>query len=537
MQKLYLLEDGDEHTEIAYFFVPVPEALALPDKYTLQFFEDESFDELLEKIRHPERTDGRSLRSEEGGAKLVCSLRFWHSKAEMNSSTLADQLMGIAHKAFPELPAPEGVKTDRLLTDLTIVEVAVPLSILGEKGLSAAFDKGLRRIRMFQRAYHVVTRTYLTLVTRQRLPFVIPVGVRTLSEGVDEWPRGLSLMIVNMNIPATRHSPPLSEEGIEQVRLALDMQPGHRVFAAYIDLLRDARSALVLDGNYRSAVVFTAAAAEVLFNDLLMMVMWEEGIRPEEAAPVFDSGLITRIKTQYQSRLGGAGWSFDRNSVLLAWSEHVAGVRHRVVHAGYEPTFAEAEIAGEALAALETFIVEKLLTAKNLAKYPRTAMALLGREGLIRRNAWNKRHQQLADSTHEPLWTPTFNRWKSALNRCRSEAPPGTKEPRIEDAVVVAVIHPDGTLVWVLHDREAGMARRASPPNDLTEPQAAELEQLRLDFVARKPHVYGDNTAKAFSALFVDVEGRPLDNSDWVLEYRLIPLAGVSVTGSDLDPA
>lgn len=157
----------------------------------------------------------------------------------------------------------------------------------------------------------------------------------------------------------------------------------------YSERRLEARLALNVQGQYAESVIQSAIAAEVLIQSILMMMLWEESIpeeNPQEAASVLGSRMAARLSRHYASRLGGGGWNLSDGGPVERWHNATANVRNRIVHAGYRPSRAEAESAYEALADLELFICDRLGSAAK--KYPRTALMMLGRNGLERRGAW-----------------------------------------------------------------------------------------------------------------------------------------------------
>lgn len=105
-----------------------------------------------------------------------------------------------------------------------------------------------------------------------------------------------------------------------------------------------------------------ATAAEVFLDDLLLHMMWGEGVRPEDAASEFVDprvGVIGRVKRSYHPRLGG--YRVDKPGPLHDWNEAIARVRHRVTHAGYAPSIAEAKRAVAALTSLERHAADLLV--------------------------------------------------------------------------------------------------------------------------------------------------------------------------------
>ena len=88
-----------------------------------------------------------------------------------------------------------------------------------------------------------------------------------------------------------------------------------------------------------------------------------------------------------------------------------SNLRNRVVHTGHVPSESEAIDALEAAHDAERF-VKDLLVGKCL-EYPRTALLVLGIDGLKKRNAWTKKLEQLAEGglLDEPLYLDSYRNW------------------------------------------------------------------------------------------------------------------------------
>lgn len=519
---LEVMPEADDALVLAYFFLPLPDPLGLPDGFIVEFVRPES---MAEWVARHDVDDQHGPPAE----LLTASLRFWRAKVPAETATL-DLLASVAEKALPDLRLPKrSIADDSAQVDRTVVEMVVPVSD-SEDGVSDAFDEGLQMLRDFQRAYYIARRIPLRLVTREQLPVFVPFGVRRVSAEGDEWPDGLSVMLLHQNLHAEVRDEEIDVGEGQRLHRAIEMQSVRRVFTPFLDLRREADVALRRDGDTRACVIFAGSAAELLLDDLLAHLLWEEGLRPEQAVSVFEGvGVIARVRTEYHGRLRGAGWSLHDTGPVRAWNDRLAAARHRAVHAGYEPTLDEAYAAFDALNGLERFVGDRLADQRVLRTYPRTAMAYLGDEGLRRRGAWSARMRRLAHDPSEPGWVGTFLRWRAAMDRCRAEPPPGVPAPDTARSFVLAVVHPGRQVVWVLHDRQAGAARRCEEPEPAT-PEAAGALAALLEELQR------EGLDEAVSVFVEDTRNRALQDAPWLPEYRLVPMAGVMVDGSDLDP-
>jgi hypothetical protein len=122
-------------------------------------------------------------------------------------------------------------------------------------------------------------------------------------------------------------------------------------------------------------VIALATGAEVLLDSMLLHIAWEERLTPREAAALFDrsEGHSRRVATFFPQRLGG-DWDPNGRGVVGTYFQRLVYLRHRVVHAGHEPTEDELSAAWDALFALEHFLGDRLSTSGVLNRYTRTAM-------------------------------------------------------------------------------------------------------------------------------------------------------------------
>lgn len=505
---------------LAYFFVPLPEPLGLPDGFIFEFTRSLTYEETLELERKAHRTQ------EEIDAPILrASLRFWRATGATDELS---SLFETARRALPMLPEPSNVSERRVPQDRTIVELAVPVSgDESKKVLSEAFDDGLKCLREFQRAYYLVGGHHaITLATRERLPFAVPVACRRVTQDADIWPDCLNLILLNANLQRGTRMPNLTDDQLTGISSAIS-GPGRRpAFAVYAEFVRESRLAAERAGDYRSAVVFSATAAEVLLDDLLGHLLWEDNVRPEEGAIVFDrNSLLGRVRSEYHPRLGG-NWG-PSSHPIEAWRRHIALVRNRIVHAGHEPDLEAARLAVEATSELGEFVTTRLVEESTIGRYPRTALKALGELELRRRKRFSKRIERLAHDSNEPNWDSTFGRWQAAVNGLRKEGNELLPAPGAPESVVVLVCRPDGRHYFAVHDRAAGAAGVIAEPQHLPSPYARHVA-VALERLAVEP------PAEETSLALMDLEPWMMP-TDWRPQYRVLPLCGVMLNRQDID--
>ncbi|WP_148576172.1 hypothetical protein [Nocardioides caldifontis] len=526
---------GIDATHIAYFFVPLPEPLGFPDRYTVE-------------CSIPAPVAWFLAREEQGQhraeRRFVASLRFHRAELDGGVVREVDLLFQVATTAL-KLPKPKRLNATQKVptSDRTVVEMAVPVRLPetardreppGEgseiEELSDAFDEGVACIRDIQRAYFLARRRPISLISRERLPHMIPFLLRSISEVAKPPSRDeVGLFMLNMNLWQGVRDADFESSDFETFSAAMAAQGQGVLAARYLEFVREGEVALDLNGDPRASVILFATASEVLLDEVLAHVLWETAMRPEEAAAVFDAhpGLVQRVKSQYHQRLGG-DWSVDSTGAVAGWFIHVSSLRNRVVHSGYEPTTIEARTARSSAGALQEYIADRL--SLRLATLPRTALATAGRAGLESRGRWSRTLQDLARDPTEVPWQATFGRWRAAMQRSRRDSY-AYQAPSDGEALVVTVLRRDGRKQFVAHDPRAGMAAVVSERelDKVTPEQMAGVEQ----------HIEALRKGGSHADVSIVLRGasvRPSRNRTWVHEYRLLPLHTVMVTGDALDP-
>lgn len=549
------------HSHLAYFFVPLPDPLALPDKHIIRCTAYTPGDWYWE----PCADDHGPPPPVHTAASLV----FHRISRPSPQLDALSELFALALALMPPAAEPEGPDSGTAApgadghpgggsggderppqADGTVVEMAVAFDLpdgdagrAGEAGesreddgwdaISDAFDLGLVYVREIQRAHYIARRRPIRLVSREALPTMIPVAVRRLSDDYGNplpFAAPVSAFLLNPSITNDFVGTDLDDQETRAFDSALGAQANRAAFTGYLEFVREADVALDLHGDYRAAVLFCATACEILLDDLLAHLLWEDKIRPEEAAATFDSWLASRVRSQYHPRLYGT-WSVEHPGPLADWHQCVAGLRNRVVHAGYEPSLDEARTARQAAAALETWVADRVAT--RASAYPRTAIALCGPAGLRRRASWSKALARLVDDPGEVHWHSTFAAWRDAMHRSRTDSPTRTDPSASRSYVMVVVPSRTGTPQWIAHDRAARMAAvlPAGPADVDITPEQAQAVEASLTTFAQEPPDQDISTAV--------IGATPLhaEQLNWQHEYRLVPGAGVMVDGNDLDRA
>jgi hypothetical protein len=449
-----------------WFFIPLPQPLGLPHGW--------QYGELLPRRELLASVGRRSL--------LRCSLQV-HQVPRTADAFLSDHVdvLDAAYSAMAQTSqAHQSTELARRAREqaggefdsvITMVEAAVPIGSaeLGPRFLNFALDDAIETIRYVQLCVASVLEEGVRLVSRATLPPTIPVfhGRLHLSPGrrptIEE--EIFPFFVKGSGPPTAFGIRPalLDEAGLDALKVHLArLEPG-APFARYVDLRREARTQRAFEGNRRFAVIALATGAEVLLDSMLLHMAWEERLTPQEAAALFDrnEGHFHRVATFFPQRLGG-NWDPNGRGVVGTYFQRLVYLRHRVVHAGHEPTEDELSAAWDALFALEHFLGDRLSASGVLNRYTRTAMAWMGEPGLRRRNRWTRHVQQLVQDDREPNWLDSFARYRLHVDRALDpSAPPPEHDPSKIEGYADKL--PDGTIRWIVYDSSTAHAAEVQP--------------------------------------------------------------------------
>jgi hypothetical protein len=154
---------------------------------------------------------------------------------------------------------------------------SAPDAELVERRLRNALKIALTELRSIQRAVHALRRTPTAIISPERLPFLVPIVLRLAGDiGDDSKLPRLVLLVTRPNIEPLLPPEPLAERemrALNKARERVDSGP----FAAHVDMHREAHVALDRLGDHRLAALLFGIAAESLFDELILHLMWEEG--------------------------------------------------------------------------------------------------------------------------------------------------------------------------------------------------------------------------------------------------------------------
>jgi hypothetical protein len=409
------------------FFVALPEPLRFPSGFILPFSLPEETSE-LEDMPMRSTPEGPPSPTEVEGHQFV-SLRFWQAPyTGGRTADVMEALSAVLPQALPPAvhgrtansqppPAPE--------SQITIVEMVTLASTDVETDwVTDAFDRCFSCLQDVARAYRIRDNVRPQL-TRERLhPFALWTS-QDMSEGA--WDTGLSIFLITFNLPEVADSEPLqTDQSHEFIRFVSELRRGHPAFLC-LERMADARTALQRDGDYGEAVVQAAIAVEVLLQSALAVVLWEQGMDPQQAGrEVFTKPLARLVRGECAAHLGGGvRWQATSPGPVLDWDQDLARLRHRVVHTGYQPALEEARRALAAAEGMRTFVADRLVA--NASRSPRAALILVGPDGLERREAWTRRMRTFAEeqAPQEDDWLMSFQAWREEVDRAAAAARSG----------------------------------------------------------------------------------------------------------------
>lgn len=419
-----IVQGWPEQPHLVHFYIPTPAPLGLPAGEGVTLFGEEEVTWLKGELHQrtedapifvpSDSTDGRIFVSLRAGRRTVSIQR-----ERWEIDTAFEAAAGIfgqpaAKRSSQDQISGQAAPEER---DITVFEAVTPLVSSSRSGgadlegaLNDAFDRCLDGLNELLRAYSIMTKDWrVTPLARQTMAQFVPWGAR---EPDATKPRGPGVFLVNegepMDAPAM---PTLTDEQVRHLMMAVarDRQGGVRgdPTTNAAELARRAQRAAHVEADYPECLVWSYAWIEALLDAVLLMLAWEEGVSTEESAKWQDAKLIKRVATHLPSRLKGA-WNVKQTGTAMnVWERRVARVRHRVIHEQYRPSRSESERALVASGEMEQFIKERV--AKASAKYPRTALIVMGEPGLLRRDGFTPEvRRAIRDGRESESWLASF---------------------------------------------------------------------------------------------------------------------------------
>lgn len=297
-----------------------------------------------------------------------------------------------------------------------------------------ALMRALHSVQTFTRCVRLTEQSRIVMPTYERMPLMIMWLVATALEADGrsrippdaDWSPGGVMVLDHTNIVGGEESDPVRQgELLEQSGFwARSLAAGSPAPLAREQLV-EAQHLLHHQGEYAKATVAVATAVEVMCDSVLSALLWEEqwasddAPDPVQAARHFDEGRsAARVTSLLVPRLGG-DWSAPSSPWQL-WRVKGASLRNRIVHAGYQPTRQEAQVALSTAEALQRFIFDRV--SARASRFPRTALMLVARSGLEKRGLYRGPITEFAatEAVSEPAWIEAFGAWHQALVAARN---------------------------------------------------------------------------------------------------------------------
>lgn len=398
----------DDQRRLVTFIFRLPIRLPVPDNHfwTLEMGGSlgASWDEEARHVAVPGYVYAQNMRVP------FVQLRAWQVKRE-RPSVATDGVFTVARDVFPgfgegaqdtDAPTPESGLDYETIVEAVTQGARTEGDDTSRPIGTTSFDRVLKAMNEVLEALSGAT-TDLTLapVARELLGPIALVGSRpAVTPTFDVGPLFYWL---NWNVDAPPE--PVDEEVLMRTLLFISTTRTGQPLRTYLRLARRA-SASLASGDYTVSVLMAAASGEVLLNVVLRALIVEEGQDAEIAAVFGDQrgGLLNRLRGQYARRLGGR-WALETWETAPGhWEQSARQVRHRVIHSGHSPTMDEAVESLHGVELLESFVKDRV--ASKRYQYPKTALTLLGVQGLEMRGFLNGRMRRLILEV-EPVM-PTF---------------------------------------------------------------------------------------------------------------------------------
>lgn len=467
------------------FFIPLPEPIDIPDGINFPLIEIDD-GEITEAIRFKDR-DGLSRRF----SRRVMFYQIPSSSSEYG--------IGEAFSVMNNYSEGQMLQVNDLPTfdsKVTVVQVGCITSRkpLSEDMLSDLFNDAIASVRRFLKSYHIVTQHVVELVARQNTAAYIPYSAEDIDNKGQpiEGRASLQTGMLIVHAPAAKVSTvdiSISNEELDDIA---------HVSSTYLDNTLDQfynirREAFIAynRGNSVVASLLLGVAAETMLDELLLMMLWEEGALPKDVHELWKNEssdtTFKRVESDlYGSRLGGEWSSQVKGSVIRKWRYKVLELRNKIAHIGYEPTQEEMQEGFDAVIELVGFTANRL--CKSLTKYPICADVIVGYPGMVKRGCRDEFEEFTKDLVYPDNPQRTFGYWKFEVERFRREKPFTGSYKKSRPAYL---IHACGEKIWLLLDDDNRLVQRI-PDQDIANPAL----RKNIDSVTKKveKHRKGQNT-------------------------------------------
>ena len=492
--------NSDQH--VMHFFVPLPQNLDLPDGWHVPIFTD-----ITEKEPTLEHVDDSGIIS-----KMHYSVVFRRVNHAADTKSL-EAAMKLA-AGYLEDSGKMSTYELSLKGHTTVAEVMCVVNEFSMNEARRVFEPAVRHVNMLIQAYYYETNEPKELIAIGKLPMTIPMIQRMIlaSDPSKKTFGELVLYVVN---PTKNGLKGASSEILDIKKQTDILRANEAISNGLLDVFLNIRREAELeyrDGNTITAAILFEDAAEVLLRELLLLLKWEKGLSPEDASNVLLSRDINDILVQLDNVLGG-NWSRSSTGPIKSWTDNVANLRDKTVHAGYRPTDKEIDKSYDAFKGLITFLSDSIV--RNWQNFPLTASTIVSRQNLERRLVKKiPDFDALINELYFPTSVPVmFGRWKSEAERTLKGKKDHKGNP--DRSVLLAVMYPGGEVSWWLLDAEKKLVRRAKVP------MLTGTSKENFDITYKKTKGLG----KPITCIIEEVKGQALSRgSVWYEAYRILPL-------------
>jgi hypothetical protein len=425
--------------DIVVYFVSLPDALPIPTGATFRFQYDDRNQPYLALAGAPSVSPVDLLR---GAGDLDVAVRFWivpsvtitELAATSAAINVAEYVTGttktLAPVAFKSLL--EEFRSDRPSTVVSVAEAATFKTIEDRDSDDTApvdieiddlTDPLLRCLHCLQhlvRSYRVSANSIIPELSYPRFQ---PDILSTTWDPSRGWPPP-SFEVVSLSHKNLRGAPPKALRNLDLVRWqeVVQLLSAGDPSTLSAERMVNAARAFTIEGDWSSAVLQASLAIEVFLDGVLGLLLWERfGGAPrsdgaiEQAVAALSKDLRPRLRSEYHPLLGGS-WDPAKEGPIREWDLRVARLRGRVVHRGYRPRATEAADAMNAVEDLFRYVCD--LISRKAREFPRTALMMVGNQGLKDRNAWQRIRTFATDRAQEEQpWRDSYWAWRDRVDQ------------------------------------------------------------------------------------------------------------------------
>lgn len=471
---------GAEGFSAVYFLLPLDAPLSIPDKSIIRGLE-----------RPPERPgfedDCLMVERGEDGRLLGCRVSYCFHQVTVTQVDAAQcaafEAARVAFASPQAGEAPSAVPSHPAV--VTVAEVAVRLAERSDDAIRCALEVAIEFVAAVQRAYSALAKEPMAIMTRARLPLLVPHVVRDgiSAAAASDWPDGAELDVLmprapsvaeRMSIPITECPAVYSLEDLEHAMEPVLDGPLRHVHESW----RNAGVAFG-QGDFAVAAILAGVTCEATIRALLLCLLWESDAEPDKAASVlYDrKGKTKNVQAVLGELVRRLSLAAEADNAARDAAMNVLELRNRVLHRAHTPTEAEAEASMGRCAQFAAWTRDAALA--NLDRYTVTAALSVSRPELdadtvacvdeaLTSNLWptepseNMRNYQFEIDRHLP--------GNDAMRERRVRALPDASWESC------SLVYPDGTTRWFCLDEATMLACVAKAPTGLSE---RDRQQLR----------------------------------------------------------